>query len=344
MKVLLLTIGTINYNHDINHYEPLKEIASKVIRYNYLDRIKKIGKRKMNNEIIELAKTEKPDYVFFITYQDQITLKTLKKLRHNGSKIIGWFSDDHWRFDNYSKYISKDFFCSITTDPGSYQKYKSNNINVIKSQWASNPKYYHPTENKKKHEVSFVGQNYGIRKEIMEHLLEKKIPLEIFGKGWNKYVPFNELISIFHNSKININISASSKNKNLKQIKGRVFEVPMCGGFLLTDYTEGLEDYFEIGKEIICFSDKDDLVKKIKYYLKNEEERKIIAQNGHQAALNRNSWKNRFENIFKEIKMLQYNKNNNLLFNIKCNLGMFKYTLNRNKLISKIKTIIKKYV
>ena len=39
----------------------------------------------------------------------------------------------------------------------------------------------------------------------------------------------------------------------LKQIKGRNFEIPGCGGFLLTDYVPGLERYFQIGEEIVCY-------------------------------------------------------------------------------------------
>lgn len=308
MKILLLTVGTINYNCDINFFEPLKDIGYDVIRYNYVERVKLIGKRKMNKEILELAKSENPDYIFFITYQDQISHKTLKKLNQQGYRVIGWFSDDHWRFDNYSKFIARNLFYSITTDDKTFTKYKLNNLNVIKSQWAANPKYYYPVTSTKRYDITFVGQKYSPRDEIIKYIKSNHIPIETFGKGWGNYIPFEEIISIFSNSKINLNISASSLDPKIKQIKGRLFEVPMCGGFLLTDYVDNLENYFDIGKEIVCYENEKDLIHKIKYYLKNEDERKKIAMKGYYASLERHTWDNRFRDIFKKLDLVDRKK------------------------------------
>lgn len=306
MKILLLTVGTINYNCDINFFEPLKDIGYNVLRYNYMEKLKLLGKKRMNREILQLARAETPDYIFYITYRDEISEKTLKKLSQEGHKVVGWFSDDHWRFDKYSKFLAKNIFCSITTSKEAFIKYKKNNLNVIKSQWASNPKYYHPITADEKYEVSFVGQKYGPREDILKYLRENNISIDVFGKGWGAYIPFEKVISIFSNSKININISASSSDSKTKQIKGRIFEVPMCGGFLLTDYVNGLEEYFDIGKEIVCYEDQKDLVNKIKYYLKNENEREKIAKNGYSAALGKNTWYKRFYAIFKELDGIEY--------------------------------------
>ena len=66
MKILYLTVGRVNYDCNINFYEPLKSLFEDVIYYNYLERIQQIGKRSMNKEIINIVKKEKPEYVFFI--------------------------------------------------------------------------------------------------------------------------------------------------------------------------------------------------------------------------------------------------------------------------------------
>ena len=70
MTLLLLTVGTINYNNDINFYEPLKDMGINVVRYNYIERLQQIGKRRMNREIIDRAQSEHPDYIFLLTYQN----------------------------------------------------------------------------------------------------------------------------------------------------------------------------------------------------------------------------------------------------------------------------------
>lgn len=297
-SLLLLTVGTINYDNDINFYEPLRELGFEVVRYNYIERLQQIGRGKMNQEILEIAHQQNPDFIFFITYQSQISRKTLRKLHEQGLKVVGWFSDDHWRFNRYSKKMAKHLFCSITTDVKAISKYKDNNLRVVKSQWASNPKYYRPVQGKEKYDVTFVGQKYGIRLNVINNLLKNNIPIQVFGRGWGKYIIFDEIVYIFSNSKINLNISSSYKNKRIKQIKGRVFEVLMCGGFLLTDYVDGLEDYFKIGEEIVCYETQEDLVEKIMYYLKNEKERQRIAMNGYQACRQRHTWGHRFTDIF----------------------------------------------
>ncbi len=319
LKILLLTVGHVNYNCDINFFEPMKDMGQHVIRYNYLERLEKVGRRKMNREVLELARTEYPDYIFYITYRYEITKGTLKKLKNDRFKVVGWFSDDHWRFDDYSKDIAKYMFCSITTDKDALNKYRSSNLNVIKSQWASNSRYYLPVESNEKYDVTFVGQKYPPRGEIINFLQNHDVPIRTFGRDWNNFVSNEELVSIFSNSRINLNISASSQDINVKQIKGRVFEVPMSSGFLLTDYAEGLEDYFEIGKEIVCYEDEHDLLSKIKYYLEHDEERAEIARNGYKAALERNTWERRFDDIFGKLDSTEWKeaKNDGLIARLK---------------------------
>lgn len=70
-------------------------------------------------------------------------------------------------------------------------------------------------------------------------------------------------------------------NRNIADdINYRTFETCGCGTFLLTNYTKGLEQLFDIGKEIITYNSITDLDSKVKYYLEHEEERKIIAKAG----------------------------------------------------------------
>ena len=76
-------------------------------------------------------------------------------------------------------------------------------------------------------------------------------------------------------------INAHDKNLiNRSGVKGRLFEVLRCGGFLLTEYTKDLSFFFKIKRHLEVFKNKKELIKKIKYYLKNEKKRKLIAKNG----------------------------------------------------------------
>ena len=61
-------------------------------------------------------------------------------------------------------------------------------------------------------------------------------------------------------------------------VKARFFEINACGGFQMAFYAEGLETEYEIGKEIAIFNNIDELIRRVKYYLSNEEDRKNIAR------------------------------------------------------------------
>jgi spore maturation protein CgeB len=83
-----------------------------------------------------------------------------------------------------------------------------------------------------------------------------------------------------------------------EQIKGRNFEIPGCGGFLLTGGADNLEEYYQDGREVVIFHDDDELIDKIRYYLAHDEERSAIAQAGYERTLREHTYVHRFREIF----------------------------------------------
>jgi len=312
-KILLLSTGQVNYSCDINFYEPLMRIFPMVINYDFVEKTISIGKKAVNTKIIEIVKKEKPTYVFLISHLNQIDLETLDAISNLGTKIISWFSDDSWRFEVFSKNIAQHVFCSVTTYTDAFMKYKELGLNAIKSQWASNPDYYKRTYSTPLYDVSFVGGEYGNRPKKLEYLKNKGIQVNIFGKGFNSFVEFDRMVDIFNSSKINLNFSESARKGTKDQIKGRVFEVPMCGGFLLTEYTEGIEEYFEIGREIDCFHNMEEAVDKINYYIEHEDKRKKIAEAGYIRSLKNHTWTDRLTSVFEGVRKMEGSKEDTII-------------------------------
>ena len=73
----------------------------------------------------------------------------------------------------------------------------------------------------------------------------------------------------------------------------RVFEALAAGCFLLTDHCEEIAELFKVGEEIETFRSSKELADKVAYYLANEERRRTIARNGHQAFLGNHTWNTR---------------------------------------------------
>jgi len=116
-----------------------------------------------------------------------------------------------------------------------------------------------------------------------------------------------EMIKMYSRSKINLGFSTCGethlKKEKILQIRLRDFEVPMSGGFYMVEYMEELEEYFNIGKEIICYYNMDDLIEKIKYYLSHEYERETIRQAGYERCRLDHSWQKRFTDAFRLMKL-----------------------------------------
>jgi spore maturation protein CgeB len=255
--------------------------------------------------------------------KDEFSFETFDYLK---SKYItlNWFCDDQWRFEDFTKYYAPHFTYAITTDKFALNKYRKIGYeNVILSQWAS----FGFTEDidfeaiKYKYNVSFVGGISGYRKWLINKLEKAGMKVECFGAGWgNGRINFNEMVDIFKNSKINLNISNSMSHdiryifsslrsikeflkskKRIEQIKARNFEIPAFGGFQLTNYVPCLEDYFDIGREAAVFISFNDLILQINYYLNNEEERKKIMINGYKRAISEYTYLSRLKRLFKNI-------------------------------------------
>ncbi|MBD3266241.1 glycosyltransferase [bacterium] len=91
--------------------------------------------------------------------------------------------------------------------------------------------------------------------------------------------PLTDVPDIFVSSHINLNIHSLQAQNSLNQ---RDFNCPVLGGFLLSDWVEGADEFFQPGEELIFYHGIDDLVEKVEYYLNHREEREQIIQKGKQ--------------------------------------------------------------
>lgn len=86
-----------------------------------------------------------------------------------------------------------------------------------------------------------------------------------------------EMPIIFHQSKINLNLTAKSIRSGLSL---RIFDVLGCEGFLITNYQAELPEHFNIGEDLEAYTSLDDLMGKCEYYLSHDKKRQEIAHNG----------------------------------------------------------------
>jgi len=291
---------------DLYYYQPLKKVFSKVIPYNYPERIIEIGLKGINEEIIELVREERPDYLIWTAGSYEFRESTFDSIRKEGTIVIGFFYDDEYRFDDYSKWWIPHLDYCVTNSIEAVPKYREIGAKsilgipiaggiAVERDWSNL---------KERYDVSFVGDRTPVyRKKYLNELRKRAIPIHLFGGDRNGgYIPLKEMLNVYWFSKINLNFSRTGYKNEKLQMKGRIFEVPMAGGFLLTEYVPHIENYFQIDKEIVCFRDSKEMIDKIKYYLNHDEERRAIAKAGWERARANYTSFHTLSKVFEEIE------------------------------------------
>ncbi len=121
--------------------------------------------------------------------------------------------------------------------------------------------------------------------------------------GLNKLSPplnyYKELPFLYNACRLNFNATSRQMSEAVNQ---RVFDVPVCGSFLLTDHQEALHEMFDVGKEIIIYENRDEIPDLVSYYLKHPDERQKTALMGRERVLKEHTYKHRLKSLIESMK------------------------------------------
>ncbi len=327
MKILIVCMQhdygdpTRGHSYEYNNfYLGLKDIDHEVMIFDYMAELRELGKAAMNARLIEVAKETSPDLAIFSLYTDQLEPESVQKLR-SYTKTFCFFHDDTWRVE-YSRFWARQF--DYFSTPDIYGEYKYAEIglkNAIHFPFGVNERLYRKLDAPKRHDVTFVGGWHPYREWLIKRLRKAGISVEVAGYRWPAgMVSHDGMVKLFNESRINLNMSNSASwdarylasspralinrlrsRKTVEQLKARHFEINGCGAFQLSYYVDGLEHYYEIGKEIGIYIDADDLVEKVRMYLNDDSLMESVALAGYRRTLAEHTFARRFETVFKRI-------------------------------------------
>jgi spore maturation protein CgeB len=309
---------------EVNFRSALEGMGHQLRTFDFMDRARRDGVARMRDDLVAVADECKPDLALFFLFTDQLDTRTIEAVgRVGGCPTVNWFADDHWRFEDFTRHLAGAFDLAVTTDEDSLPKYRQlPHTRVHLSQWACNRYSYGRVTTETRHELTFVGQPHGERRKTVARLADAGLPVECWGFGWPAgTIEHDGMVEVFASSRINLNLSNSSHVPGLKatlrrllrfnpplprppQIKGRNFEVPGCGGFLLTERVPHLERYFELDREVAIFDGEDDLVEKARHWMEHEDERAAVAEAGYRRVISEHTYDHRFTAIFEELGLV----------------------------------------
>lgn len=119
-------------------------------------------------------------------------------------------------------------------------------------------------------------------------------------------LPIAKLVETYSESRISLGFStcghARYRDKaKIRQIHLRDFEAPMSRAFYFVEDQEELNEFYDIGREIVTYQSREDLLEKIRYYLSHPDEAERIRDAGHHRAKRDHTWVRRFQQLFRQI-------------------------------------------
>lgn len=305
-----------------NFYQSLQQAGHEVELFDYMGELRATDRVEMNQKLLERVQEAPPDVVVFSLYTDQLQPETVVALREY-TRTFCFFHDDNWRVD-FSRFWARHFDCFSTSDIYGPLKYRELGLeNAVYFPFGCNEQIFRPLNLPMQYDVSFVGGWHPYRAWIVERIRRAGIEVATFGYGWpSGEIDQEGMVCVFNQSRINLNLSNSAawdvryllsspralinrvrSKKNVEQMKGRMFEVNGCAAFQLSYYVEGLANCYQPEQEIAIYSDVDDLIEKIRFYLAHEAQRAAIAQAGYARTLREHTFAGRFEQVFRAMRL-----------------------------------------
>jgi len=299
MKILLTLNETYRDQPDSSQWyvlQPLRQLGHDVRLY---DTVAGDPSGKSYGDIIEEMK---PDLIFCMMTGDSHIAprepwhEIIGETQSGRTRTFNWFCDDTWRFENFSSKVCKLFTVCSTPERSYIPKYQDIGYkNIIVGNWHANGDLF-PDINfsNKEVDVSFIGAPNPSRDKFFD---DAAVDVEYyFG------ISQEELFHTFSNSKMSINLSVNNNDPEKKtQMKQRIFEIPAGAGLLITEYHEGLEEYFEPDREMITFSGPREFRQKMAFLRSKPKLVEKIASAGHQRFLKEHDSKKRLERVLEEI-------------------------------------------
>lgn len=145
----------LSFEHT-NFYDSLVNMGHDLIYFDFMTISQEQGSQEMNHLLWETVVKQRPELLFCVLFRDELDKDTINRISTSTDTItLNWFCDDHWRFDDFSRYWAPMFNWVTTTASSALPKYKAIGYdNVIKTQWACNHFLYKASHGALKYDVT----------------------------------------------------------------------------------------------------------------------------------------------------------------------------------------------
>lgn len=274
MKILHVAVFT-SKSTNVWQADAFEDLGHEVIRYDYRAKARELdgsltsNNPKRDNDIINLCRKEKPDIILF-SKCNWLDVHVVKECGKIGTTVL-WYMDGIYSMDKelvdkmkHSNYV----FCAIKDCAFEAKKHCQNSYRHPCG-GGFDSRIHYPIDVPKIRDVVFIGN---VHSYVLPYRAQfkKEVNFDIINGVYNK--KHSRVVS---ETRINLCFTAGGGVSN------RLYKLLAARGFVLTMPWDTMLEDFEPGKDFDVFSTPAELNDKIKYYLKNEDEREVIASYGY---------------------------------------------------------------
>lgn len=173
---------------------------------------------------------------------------------------------------------------------------------------ATDPDRFHPDPTGPRHEILFVGNSRGMRREILADLTPTSLGLAVYGR-WaperldpaylhDEHIPNEELNRYYSSADIVLNDHWADM-RDAGFFSNRLYDALASGACVVSDHVDGIEAEFDGG--VVTYTDPGELRFIIRDLLHDPDRRRALADRGRAAVLARHTFEGRVATILADI-------------------------------------------
>lgn len=264
----------------------------------------------MNTHLAERAIKSNPD-ILWIDKGRYIDGNTIRKIRKQTNAVVIYETLDYMfaPFNKTAQFMSSipeyDIVVTMRRDDAQYYEHGAKKVlRLYCGVYEPLYKKVSLSEDEKKtysSDVAFIGTPEEERAQSIAFLIKNGIKLKVWGKldHWKRmkcfstlkpffvdsFLVWDDYVKALNGAKIGLCFlqRASQDEHTLRSI-----EIPACGCFMLAERTRDHMDLFKEDEEAAFFSDNEEMLDKVRFYLKNSEKRDTVAATGRQRCVSSN--------------------------------------------------------
>lgn len=229
--------------------------------------------------------------------------------------------DRGFKFNYYEKADLSEYDAFLTNSKGviaDLEEMGAKNVHPL--YYGIDPELCTPIDVNKDTDISFFGYGSDFREEWMEKLItipSQQMPGVSFAVAGGNFridlgkarmigdLSYSEWRRFCCRSRINLNITRWSHTNIYASSTSRPFELAAFGSCIVSQPYNGIEEWFEVGKELIVVNNENEAIETYRRLLHNEEEREKIGNRARERVLREHTFRHRacqLTDIIKAIK------------------------------------------